>query len=646
MALRVTQQNLEVLSDGSGGKLRVTQQYVEVMGVSGSYQTVNDPISFSDSATDTDVPSGTTYNESVTDSMSVADSATEVVNRAGVASNSLALTDSAGQNDDHAVSGSNALGISDTATAVGDRPLSVSDTLALTDMAAEGDERIVSASDTLDLADIAGRHLDASASNDLTILADAGSAVADRPASGASTLALSHEADYEHDLPEIAANALGITDAAVASGDRRLSVIDAISFVDAASLPIKSAAAFSDLSILTDAAAQSGLTFASASDALALAQTVANGVIFVSVSDAMSLTHSPYAGQNITAAASNAIVLSQSDAPGIYFALGADSIVFVQLAEGDIAGTFIRAVADSLGFADAGVGAVHDFGRQLAHSMSLVQAVAVGQPKYVTAADILSLANIPDQHQGVANISIADPMDLKNVASRIQFGTASSTLTLTQAAFRRFFASTVLTLTSSAIGQIAKPMSDTLSLTDTAGRLLVFVRPMADSLGLVSSVTAFIDEKGALCQYAPYIGDGPGAGIPASMPTLGTAKLTLTYPFVAPTTTLVLRNPQFGNVDRLSFDRINRETRGGTLIMFADLAWPRQQTLNVTVTALTKQQKDNLLGFLALSVGVEIGLLDHESRQWKGIIMTPDATITNNDRGGYTVTFEFEGALL
>jgi alkyl hydroperoxide reductase subunit AhpC len=122
-------------------------------------------------------------------------------------------------------------------------------------------------------------------------------------------------------------------------------------------------------------------------------------------------------------------------------------------------------------------------------------------------------------------------------------------------------------------------------------------------------------------------------------------KLTLTYPFVSPTRTVVLRNPQFGNVDRLAFDRINRETRGGTLIMFADATWPKQQTMNVTLTALNRQQKENLLDFLSTSVGQDIGLLDHENRLWKGIVLTPDATINNDSRGGYTITLEFEGVL-
>ena len=39
-----------------------------------------------------------------------------------------------------------------------------------------------------------------------------------------------------------------------------------------------------------------------------------------------------------------------------------------------------------------------------------------------------------------------------------------------------------------------------------------------------------------------------------------------------------LRAPNLGNKDRLSFNRVLRETRGGTLVVFADPIWPKVQT--------------------------------------------------------------------
>ncbi len=568
MALRVTQQNVEVLSEATGGKVRVTQFYIEVIGEVGAAPVISDALSLSQSATETLVPGGIPASGS--NSMSLSDSATQVRARPGSATHSLGVTDAATNVVDRQVSGSNSLAFSQSAT--------------------------------------------------------------------------------ETDFPvQPAANALALTDSVTTFGDKRASAADTLSLGDSATLPSINVEASSDLSVLSDSAVQTGLTQVSAADSLAFTQSLTNGIIFVSVSQAMSLVQTPYAGQNITASASSAVAFTQDEAPGIDFAAASDALAFAQIVLGDLQGAPTRFVNDPLALTDAASGVIHDFVRSLGLDppdlLHLTHTVKVGRPWYVSASDILSLASIPDQRQGIANVSVSHFLDLQDITGRVQFRTASDTLTLTQAAFRRFFATSILSLTDAVLVKLVKPLNDDLGLTDLATRVFVANRSFSHNLGLASSVAVFISHNGVLCQYAPFIGDGPGTAIPATMPTLGTAKVTLTYPFVSPTSTLVLRNPQFGNVDRLAFDRINRETRGGTLIMFVDPKWPKQQVMNVTFAALTRAMKDSLLTFLAASIGKDIGYLDHENRQWKGIVLTPEATIQNDSRNGYTVTFEFEGTL-
>ncbi len=120
----------------------------------------------------------------------------------------------------------------------------------------------------------------------------------------------------------------------------------------------------------------------------------------------------------------------------------------------------------------------------------------------------------------------------------------------------------------------------------------------------------------------------------------------MTYPYVTPTTTVVLRNPEFGNRERLGFNRINRETRGGSLIVFADPQWPKIKTVQVTLNSLSADQAADLKAFLRESLGKEIGLLDYENRQWRGIITNPDTEVANPGRCDYTAILEFEGDLL
>ena len=57
-----------------------------------------------------------------------------------------------------------------------------------------------------------------------------------------------------------------------------------------------------------------------------------------------------------------------------------------------------------------------------------------------------------------------------------------------------------------------------------------------------------------------------------------------------PTDNVVLRAPDFGNKDRLGFNRVLRETRGGTLIVFADPEWPKTQTLALNFSGLTQAE--------------------------------------------------------
>ena len=93
----------------------------------------------------------------------------------------------------------------------------------------------------------------------------------------------------------------------------------------------------------------------------------------------------------------------------------------------------------------------------------------------------------------------------------------------------------------------------------------------------------------------------------------------LLYPSAGEATdTLTLKTPNFGNLDRLAFNRVQRETRGGTLVIFADPIWPKIQTLVLSFSALKRDEAQGLLTFIDNHLGEEIGLLDWEHRYWRG----------------------------
>ena len=66
-----------------------------------------------------------------------------------------------------------------------------------------------------------------------------------------------------------------------------------------------------------------------------------------------------------------------------------------------------------------------------------------------------------------------------------------------------------------------------------------------------------------------------------------------------PTDEVTLRAPDFGNKDRLGFNRVLRETRGGTLVVFADPQWPKTQTLALNFSGLSRTRPSLSLPFSA-----------------------------------------------
>jgi hypothetical protein len=114
----------------------------------------------------------------------------------------------------------------------------------------------------------------------------------------------------------------------------------------------------------------------------------------------------------------------------------------------------------------------------------------------------------------------------------------------------------------------------------------------------------------------------------------------------AVTDSVTLRAPNLGNKDRLSFNRILRETRGGTLIVFADPIWPKIQTLVLTFSGLRSVQAQQLLAFLDRHLGEEVGLLDWEGRAWKGVVTTPTDPVVQDGRDSFSASMEFEGELV
>jgi hypothetical protein len=204
----------------------------------------------------------------------------------------------------------------------------------------------------------------------------------------------------------------------------------------------------------------------------------------------------------------------------------------------------------------------------------------------------------------------------------------------------------ILQLTHTAIINVTKPVKNILTLNQSVIGNLVANISLIDTLDLNNIVTFYRvnTNVNTICDYDPGVGEGPIPGPSMTDPVLiRRSTIILTYPYVSPIFTLELRNPQFDDTEQLEYRRINRKTRGNTLKVYRDNIWPSAERLIYSFDNLKEIDRTNLLRFMQDSIGQEIGLLDYESRQWQGILITPNSTIEREDRPGWDATIQFEG---
>jgi hypothetical protein len=170
---------------------------------------------------------------------------------------------------------------------------------------------------------------------------------------------------------------------------------------------------------------------------------------------------------------------------------------------------------------------------------------------------------------------------------------------------------------------------------------------VTSDLQFVSSFFS-VTEGFSLCDYSPFVGSTTDPDAPQrllkNVPVLdaNASGVTLFYPWSVPTNTVTLRGPDLGNKDRLEFQRIKRETRGGTLIVWADPMWPKNERLVLSFSGLTEVEGQALLDFIYSTLGKEIGLIDWEGNWWRVVTMTPSEALTRNSRENLSINLDFE----
>jgi hypothetical protein len=344
-------------------------------------------------------------------------------------------------------------------------------------------------------------------------------------------------------------------------------------------------------------------------DSLNITQTVtANLVYNRSISTALSLSSIGTGTAILSRTASDALALTQS--AGQWFDVSASSAL-------------------SLGDNNTS-----DIWRPASSALALTNALSYLAELHLTPNSIL---NLNDQANGY-NTHLYETLTLsQNVFLTIQRSVAH-VLTLSDLAqiVHSVAVVSALTLTDLASELNYKNIVDALGLTDVVTHSNILNFHVTDSLSFKHAVIGGNQTHFSSCaeEYVPS-------------PALGTRTgITLTHPYGSPTLSLDMRNPRFGNVLTGNMQTINRRLRGGQLSSGRGVTWPDIVTIRLAFEALDSVKKGEFLNFVKESSGYEIGLLDHENRQWRGVIVSPDIVSTQLGRVcNFGTEFEFRGVL-
>jgi hypothetical protein len=189
-------------------------------------------------------------------------------------------------------------------------------------------------------------------------------------------------------------------------------------------------------------------------------------------------------------------------------------------------------------------------------------------------------------------------------------------------------------------------------LDQQAASLIVKSDSLQNTLVIKQSVAYTLVKDTTICDYSPFIGSSdsgitppPAALPPAAITVIPGVRFRLVSPPFEDgpaIDTLDLRAPNLGNRERLEATRIQRETVGGTLIVYADPQWPKVHSLQLQFQALKTEQARGLINFIERHTGEEIGLYDHEQRIWRAVITNPEEAIIHDRRNSYSATIEME----
>jgi hypothetical protein len=211
---------------------------------------------------------------------------------------------------------------------------------------------------------------------------------------------------------------------------------------------------------------------------------------------------------------------------------------------------------------------------------------------------------------------------------------AENTVTFSQFSDVTYGGDSNITFTQTTTADLCKPTKSVLTFTQDVDLESITTRTASNVVEFQQSAFHSLTRDGELC-------NAQGRVVP-ELPHYDNVQFA--YPLTSVTHTLTLRGPELGNRERMQFQRINRETRGGTLIVFADPIWPKNDHLVMDFVGLSETETNQVRSFIKTTLGKQVTLRDWEGRNWVGVIVSPNNPIVRDGALCMnTVAIELEG---
>lgn len=246
------------------------------------------------------------------------------------------------------------------------------------------------------------------------------------------------------------------------------------------------------------------------------------------------------------------------------------------------------------------------------------------------------------------NLSLAQYLPTNSVGRRVKERSVSNLLSISGSAYRTLPVSVISQLNLVQELSFVRGCTNTLTINQTVGLNISKVQSISQSLGLGSYTVALIDGNWQFTGlYTPIdiLAYDPSK---LQIPPVATHKVQL----ISDTEVLEYDIVDYGDQDRIEHTRISRRTRNEELIIYRDPIWPKTETLKFKLIDLSADQGKRTLDFLSSNLAATIRLTDWIGVRWSGVIVNPDAQLTQNimdqdcGSGRYEINLEFQGEQL